>query len=469
MVNVNTDAQQIYNGMLLALEDMDHWTFCDKVFSYSFQDFYRGAYVEEVVGRLAKYDFTMDIAPRGHFKSTRCYLDVMYEILTARENRECHYFSFTPTMAKHHVGLIKEFIEKNIWFQTLTKDNKSHAETLLSYTNSFGAKITCRPQGINAFNRGIHCDRLYVDDPLTDPVNKTSPTAIYKVNRAFKEQLLSMGKKEWKMRIVGTPQTHEDFFFDESIQERFNTTVSKAILNDQKRKVLWPEYHSYAEMSKMRRTLGLRVFDQEYQCIPAYETDTYLTIQELAMSVDDKLENLRYYEGDDLVIAGLDIGLKVHPSHFCIFRHDKVKDKFIQIHSKWFDNWKYIDQLEYCLKAIVDFKINTLYYDGTGGEFRIFKEEKRLPPQMQEVIVGSFRVKNSFASNLGAHIAARRVKLLQDERQIKQMLAVQNDLNVIQSKDGHGDSFWSIAYALQETNKPKVTVLQYNNKDNIWD
>ena len=461
MTVVNSDAQKIYSGMLLALEDMDHWLFCDKVFSYSFQDFYRGKYVEEVVKRLSENDFTMDIAPRGHFKSTRCYLDVMYRILTERQDRELHYFSFTPTMAKHHVGLIRELIEKNVWFQTLTKDNKSHAETLINYTNSFGAKVTCRPQGINAFNRGIHCDGLYIDDPLTDPVNKTSPTAIYKVNRAIKEQILSMGKKEWQVRTVGTPQTHEDFFFDENIQEMFHTTISKAILSDKRKTTLWPEYHSYAEMSKMRRTLGLRVFDQEYQCIPAYETDTYLTVQELAVCVDDKLENLRYYDGDDLVIAGLDIGLKVHPSHFCIFRLDKESGKYIQLHSHWMDHWKYADQLAYIEKAIADFNITTCYYDGTGGEFGIFKQEDRLPPEMEEVIVGSFRAKNAFATNLGALIAGRKVKLLNDERQIRQMLQVQSNLEVFQSKDGHGDSFWSVAYALQDTSKPKVHVLSF--------
>ncbi len=42
------------------------------------------------------------------------------------------------------------------------------------------------------------------------------------------------------------------------------------------------------------------------------------------------------------------------------------------------------------------------------------------------------------------------VSLLDDPRQTNQMLAVNNNLQAIESPQGHGDSFWSVAMALPE-------------------
>lgn len=42
------------------------------------------------------------------------------------------------------------------------------------------------------------------------------------------------------------------------------------------------------------------------------------------------------------------------------------------------------------------------------------------------------------------------VRLLDDHRQTNQMLAVNNNLQAIESPQGHGDSFWNIAMGLPE-------------------
>ena len=44
---------------------------------------------------------------------------------------------------------------------------------------------------------------------------------------------------------------------------------------------------------------------------------------------------------------------------------------------------------------------------------------------------------------------------MNDKRQTEQILAVNDNLEAVESADGHGDSFWSVALALNNE-KPKV-------------
>jgi hypothetical protein len=56
----------------------------------------------------------------------------------------------------------------------------------------------------------------------------------------------------------------------------------------------------------------------------------------------------------------------------------------------------------------------------------------------------------SMATVLSDRVTHGTVKLLDDARQTNQMLAVNNNLQAIESPQGHGDSFWSNAMALPE-------------------
>lgn len=56
----------------------------------------------------------------------------------------------------------------------------------------------------------------------------------------------------------------------------------------------------------------------------------------------------------------------------------------------------------------------------------------------------------SMATTLSDQVTHGSVRLLDDPRQTNQMLAVNNQLQAIESPQGHGDSFWSVALALPE-------------------
>ena len=52
------------------------------------------------------------------------------------------------------------------------------------------------------------------------------------------------------------------------------------------------------------------------------------------------------------------------------------------------------------------------------------------------------------ATNFEKMVENNEVELLNDRRMLDQILVVDNDLQALETPEGHGDSFWSIALAL---------------------
>lgn len=403
----------------------------------------------------------MDVTGRDHFKSTRFYADIMWNLLRDAEGgSEGWYFSYSYELAAYHLSKIKEMVRDNPIYYDIV-DHKSTAESVLSYSWPGSKKrITVHPGGLLAFKRGIHADHIYVDDPLRDPENKLKPTVITKINRIVKTELLPMINKGGTCRIVGTPQTPDDFFFDEGMQRTFKTWITPAIIDEVQKLVLWPEWKSYDDLMLIKDQQGEKIFAQEYMASPVYSEDSYIEKPMLLAVIDPKLEPLKFKEhtelNDAMVVAAFDIGKKRHPSHLAVFKRIQREDvvRFVQLFSKWMDHWDYKDQLDYLVNAINYFRIHQLRYDNTRGEFEGFKEQGKIPPQMKPVTYNN-RTQVAIAAQFGTAVEQKNIKLLNDARQTGQILAVTGDLQAIESPEGHGDSFWSVATAIYEDKKER--------------
>jgi hypothetical protein len=300
-----------------------------------------------------------------------------------------------------------------------------------------------------AFKRGIHCDLLYVDDPFQDPANKLVTTIIDKINKIVKTEILDMVKKGGQLHIAGTPQTENDFFFDQAFQDSFATLILPAIVNDKTREVLWKEWMNWDDLMKKKELRGDKIFNQEYLCSPVYTEEAFFTKDQ----IDDIISNRQplnarvRYETQNEVIAGFDIGKKAHPSHLAVF--ELVDGKLKEIYQRWWDRIDYTVQID-DLTAIVDnLKIDRLFYDATRGELESLSEQGLLPECMIPVNFSS-KTKNSMATEFEKAVIQKKMELLPDQRQRDQILLVDNELNAITTPQGHGDSFWSIALALAD-------------------
>ena len=444
--------------------------FVKNVFSASFglNEFVYGKYIEEVITGMEEHKWTMDVSARDHFKSTRLYAEVMYDLFTTQTDLECRYFSYQAGMSGYHLGKIKRMIEQNPFFHPkMFIDQSPTSLSVLRYTTPNGAIYEARPEGLLSFKRGIHAERIYVDDPLKDPENKLAPTVIHKINNVIKLEIFPMVKKGGYYRVVGTPQTNHDFFFDKGLQRRLHTNIRPAIKSEKKKEVIFPEWKSYEELNDIRKTIGEKAFNQEYMTKPAYSENSYIERKDLNKCVDIELEdyeNKPYQRPDGVdIVAGFDIGKKAHPSHFAIFERtinpETNQYQYKQIHQKFLDHVEYKDQVEYINLAVEKYEIDILRYDNTRAEFEAFAEQQLLPKCMIPVQF-NMRTNNLMAVSLNKIIQEERVKFIDEERQIDQILQVNNDLKAIESPLGHGDSFWSNALALYEE-KPKEYSIRF--------
>lgn len=421
-------------------------------------EFVGGPYIDEVARRQTASPYTIDISARDHFKSTRLYARVMWSLIkNRRRGAEGWYLSYSDDMSAYHLKKVKEYIRRNPYFYQF-KDHKPRSESVVKYSFIEGDKeyppIEWHPAGLLVFKRGIHSNYIFVDDPLKDPENKLEPTIIRKINDVFITQLLPMVKKFGECRVVGTPQTNEDFFFDERLKGKFKLWVAPAIVSTAKKLALWPEWMDYDELES-RRKMSPRTFPQEYLCVPVYQTDSYVEREHLAAALNAELKDLGLREHKHLqnswVEAGFDIGKKRHPSHLAVFLKkrvgDKVKSK--QLHSKWMDRWDYRRQLDYLLLVDEFFNLSRLRYDNTRGEFEAYDEAGEIPDHWVPTVL-THRTEHALAASGAGHFEHGDVEMLDDERQFNQILAVNSDLKAIEGPQGHGDSFWSVMLALKD-------------------
>jgi hypothetical protein len=119
------------------------------------------------------------------------------------------------------------------------------------------------------------------------------------------------------------------------------------------------------------------------------------------------------------------------------------------ISQKFLDNWEYTRQVTY-LEAVVDyFNLQRLYYDNTRGEL----EERSLPRVCVPIILSNrtgprAKGKLELATNFAKLVEQKRIKLLDDDRFLSQILCVSSDLEAPDTPRGHGDSYISVMLAI---------------------
>lgn len=477
-------------------------TFVDLIFSQSYERFVRGGWLLTRSDFLQSHNKTCHVGPRNHFKSTGIYAHWLWQVWRARFNAmeeaewatgpagmEGHYFSYKEKSAGYHIGGAKDsisaLIDRNPWFESL-EDAKPQAETKGKWSWDGEHYITLDPHGMMSHTRGIHADVVYVDDPFQDPSGsgaggELNPTKILKINYIFKTVIKGIPTHEDdQIHIVTTPQTEEDFVWDDALMEDYNRRVDPAIEDHSSQSVIWPEWRDYEWLMQEKDEIGPKLFAQEYMCEPMSREVGYFKQEELApltqplrdLGEESKLTQEWEAQPPDVVrgyIGGLDIGKKRHPSHLAVFavlerpQDERVPGLLVQVHSKWMDNWDYRRQAAYCQKAIDWFGIREIQYDNTRGEFESLDEMGELADEMEPVSL-SGGTNDKIATKFDAYVGSDRLLMMDEERQIRQIKAVSSDLDAVETDEGHGESFWSVGLAIKAADEahwgPRVMDLE---------
>lgn len=405
------------------------------------------SHLDNLIYRLQKYRRTSTKAPRFHLKSTVTEAFIMWKLYRMEKMyNEWMYMSFTEGLGAYHTKRIKRYINA---LPELFSDYLSltESESVIAYQKDNRAFV-CEPAGILTLQRGKHPNGMILDDVLKDPQVKLDMSQIEKISTLFFEEIEQMPKED--LHIVGTPQAEGDLFSQLETKQGYDCASYDVYTDEKNKKVLWEAKYNWQWLEERKNLIGDKAFMKEFRLQPVHGSEGFISLKEYSNISCVKLKNydilkLRRFK-DRNCVAGMDLGKKTHPSHLSIFFESK--GSLIQVHSKFMDGWNYNDQIDYCKRAIEFFKIDTLYFDNTRAEFETSAENNTLPKQMKGITFTS-KSKFSMSTELDRLITSKKLLLIEEPRQRRQILSVDCDLNAPETAEGHGDAFFSLCLAVK--------------------
>ncbi len=402
------------------------------------------------------YNRVCVLAPRMHLKSTILnHAFVFWRLFRGWGDVDAMVFSYKDQLAREHLKITKRLIKINPYAR-FWRDRKPGSDYLINFEVGFGDGDSwlgeAAGSGILSASRGRHPKLVVADDILSDYANQLGAPQLQRIDNVFRQVVMSLPDPHDPLIVVGTPQSYEDTLFQLKDDPTFHWIRQPAILDDQRHTTLWPDRFDYAQLRRIRAAIKVRAFNVEYLLVPAGLADAFLPTEAVHACVDEELElssldspfsNAQHFP----VYAGFDVGKSLHPSHISVFV--EVPDRtLIMVHQEFLDHLDYRAQASYINRVIHHFNVTKCYYDSTRAELDDRGLSKRAHGQR-------------FTANLKANMALlleRRVYaaleepgiiLCNDGRMLRQISAVKKDLQSVETSEGHGDSFWSVALAVK--------------------
>ena len=466
---VEVEAFTDEEAAVIAAARRHFWYFLENVFIRSFD----GEYFTNDQGQRQAFSFARIhrewalimqynprlclMAPRLHLKSTVVLAFAFWKMFRTEQNREveCIYFSYKKELAQEKVAALLGYIQANPYCR-FWKNLKSASETQISMSVDFGDGPVGRGSmisaGILSATRGRHPQVTICDDILSDFANPLSPTEIDKINRIFRQAVMSLPPNEDDpLFVIGTPQSYEDILHLLSGLEEYWWGSYPAIIDEKNEVMQWPEKFSYARLKRVQRAVGPSAFEVEYQLAPVSVTDQFFTRADILGVIDAQVMNWTLGEafdrGDLSVYGGFDVGRFVHPSHVTVLL-ELPSGTLVQVYSQFLDKMRYNAQVN-TLNSIADtFKLARGYFDATYNAL-----EDRGLRNVWRGRAFNRKLKADMATLFEKRIVAQAdepgIILQNDLRQLRQLITVDKALKAATTVDGHGDAFWSNGLAIK--------------------
>jgi len=489
------------------------YLFVEKIFSLAIKEKYTtyvgGEYVKKSCDFLQNNKRTMYCGGRGTFKSLRyyCYIAwLVWRNKKDKKNIDIAYISYNQDLAAAHIGKMKELINKSFFMSEGLYDEYSTATSKAEYMWPIAGKekteishINVNSFGIMGGLRGPHPNIVLIDDFYVDEMKQNvvslEPELVKKINLIFRKVVLPMPMPGGQLHVIGTPQSFSDLWYQKEFYKtdgdrddtlKFNVRIEpsytnwswegKCFIEGEEKKALWPEMFSLEYLEEQESLLGRQEFAQEYLATPRSSSDSFFDEERVNESIrlghDNGLMNyankfgFRPFKADDWfgykIFGAYDPAKSRDPAHFVVFAYNN--GILIQLLSMWMDSWNYSissngkpSQFEYIQNAVKHFGIQRVWGDNTNHVLESVIEEHKISGLIGTVITHS--LKGRMAVALQSYIGKPSLLLLDDERQKRALLAIQNDrLKAAHSKDNHGESFTTIGFIV-------VNVLNVGSKN----
>ena len=408
---------------------------------------------------LAQYNPRLCLmAPRLHLKTTVLSQAFAFWHMfraEAGQLKKILYISYKAALAEEKVEDLKRMIDSNPYCR-FWRDLKPMASTQINYVVNYGtgdvAEVEMEALGITGGMRGKHPQVVICDDILSDFANPLTQPEIDKITRIFRQAVMSLPPNEDDpLILVGTPQSYTDVLHLMAENEEWMWVSYPAIVDEKNYEVQWPEKFSYDRLKRIQRRVGRTAFEVEYQLTPVQVTDQFFTREDILGVIDAKLLawplDKVFAKQELATYGGFDVGRLVHPSHVSVML-ELPSGTLVQVYSRFLDKMHYGSQVK-LLNTIADvFHLSRGYFDATYNAL----EDRGLRP--------TWRGRN-FTRKLKADMATLFEKrvfaqddeagliLLNDLRQLRQVVSVDKALKAATTIEGHGDAFWSNGLAIK--------------------
>ena len=217
---------------------------------------------------MARNPHSLHLAFRGSGKSTCLTVcGVILDILQDPNTRIC-IASKVEGHSSDILTEIKGHFETNEKFRRIFGDmvgeKWNETEIVISTRNRPRKEPTVFAVGIGGQVVGKHFDHVYCDD-LVDEPNTRTPLLRERTKTWYYIQLHPTFEPHCHVHIIGTRYHYDDLYgYLEKNDLKGKTQIIRA-LDDQGR-TPWPEKYSREYMENKRKTLGIIIFNSQFQC-----------------------------------------------------------------------------------------------------------------------------------------------------------------------------------------------------------
>jgi len=260
----------------------------------------------------------VELAPRDHGKSmsiARAF--PLWKVKYDPWVRDVLLLGADQDSAVENLDKIKGLLDSTPSLQHLvprTRKDNFYSRTEIKLTNG----KTIKAKGIGSPLRGRHPQLIVLDDVLNErnSLDKTNrdelKTYFHKVVVPMKDKGMAAdwakGHKS-QIVIVGTAQDFEDLYHDLLANPGFIGEKLRAIIDEEKKIVLWPDRYTYDDLASVRRTVGSLVFAQEYQNEPISDETSLFPRPLFDPMKEHQLSYSSTYTGSNPVYMGVDFSV----------------------------------------------------------------------------------------------------------------------------------------------------------------
>lgn len=285
------------------------------------------------------------VSPRDHGKSQS--LARAYPIWKAKYDpwiKEILILGPDQPSAAENLEKLKEMLSKYRSLSYLIpNDRRAHYNSKTEIKLSNG--VVLRAKGFWSPLRGRHPQLIVLDDVLNEQ-NSWSKENRADLKKRFWEVIYPMRdkgmrgaqQKGYKPQLVisGTSQDPDDLYSELLVAKTaFKGRKQKAVIDDDKQVVLWPERYSYDALMKIKSAAGAATFMKEYQNEPMTEDSVMFPPSLFEPLKDRDLSYVNSYAGTNAVYMGVDFSVPGNTTGdwmvIWVMEYLEVENKFIPL------------------------------------------------------------------------------------------------------------------------------------------